>query len=439
MIHGLRQSTLGAFSKLRTSYVKDISWVLSGSVVSQAIVLLSLPVLTRVFSPDDFGLQNLVLQSIGFVTVVLTWRYEFFIPLPKIETEARAIFRFVIFSALATAILMSGLMWLFSDPLSAILGAEKLQPFMAGIPTAAGLMSISLAYQSLAQRRLNFRQSGMSEVAGKFGYVLIAVLGGWLLAGPWGLILAIPAGAVFKIAFLHWFSQAAADKHAIDLSCMRKVLDRYKRLAGSMSTSHFLMALTGLIPSVYIARTYGSELLGQYALVLTTLFLPSVLLGNSIGQVFYQRAAAAWARNEGFIDIWKPTAKWLALTGVPVYLIIGLLAAWIYPLVFGIEWKVAGEYAAIMVPAAFFSFVSSPLDRACLVVGSWKYVIAWHLLRTLSTCIVVFLAEVYHMSIDAFIICLSIQMSICYLVDLWAGHRFSQRKPPQAMVGALDV
>lgn len=430
MIHGLRERAIDALFKLRTGYVKDISWVFSGSILSQFVALLSLPFLTRIFTPDDFGVQNLALQTIGFATVVLTWRYEYFIPLPKTESEAQAIFRFVFLSALITVILVSPLLWFYSGPLSAILGAEKLRPFMVGIPAAAGLVSVSLAYQSLAQRRLDFRQSGLSEVAGKTGYVVAAVLGGWLLAGPWGLLLAIPVGAASKIAFLHRYSRARTDAN---LTSMRQILVHYKKLAGSMSLSHFLMALTGLVPSIYIARTYGSELLGQYALVLTTLFLPSVLLGNSVGQVFYQRAAAAWAHHENFIGIWKSTARWLVITGAPVYLAVWLLATWIYPLIFGAGWKIAGGFATIMVPAAFFSFMTSPLDRSCLVVGAWKYVIAWHSLRTLSTGGVVAMAEALNMPIENFIIGLSMQMSICYLVDFWAGHRFAQRTPPQAM------
>ena len=68
---------------LRSSGVRNFAKLFSANVVAQAIGLLVYPILTRIYSPEDFGLLNLFL-SIGNVLVILsTMEYYNAIVLPS--------------------------------------------------------------------------------------------------------------------------------------------------------------------------------------------------------------------------------------------------------------------------------------------------------------------------------------------------------------------
>lgn len=419
------------FAKPRSSYLSDIVRVLSGNGLGQAIALASLPFLSRIFSPRDFAVQNLFVQFVGFSSVVLTWRYEYLIALPDREARALALQRLVFLSAMVGVVAGTPVVSMFRQELAGGLGEPELAAYLPMALASAGLLSIGMASQNLMQRRQSYRLSSLSEVASKAGYVLVAFAGGWLLMGAWGLVLATAGGAIAKIVSL-WIARESRGDPQPSIGG-RDIIDGaafYRKLAGSISLSHVLMTATGAIPSIFIAHAYGREELGQFALVATTLFLPSALLGNALGQVYLQRAAAAWARGSSFLGLWTSTVYWLLLAGGVTYLAAWVLAGWLYPLVFGAQWSHAGAYATILVPAAFFSFLTSPLDRGSLVVGAWKYVLAWHTFRAATTGVLALVAERSGWPLERFLLGLSIQMSLCYLIDLYAGRGFATREPP---------
>ena len=186
-----------------------------------------------------------------------------------------------------------------------------------------------------------------------------------------------------------------------------------------------MMSGTAIVPSLFIAREFGTPSLGQFAMAASTICFPTVLIGNAIGQVYYQRAAQLWAVGDNFASLWRITAKRLIFIGLPIYATLVFLSPWLYPIVFGASWVQAGEFASLLSISAFFSFITSPLDRACLVVHAWKYIPAWHAARLLTTGLVAWLSWFIGWAIEEFLQALVLQMSILYLIDYVIQCRFA--------------
>jgi O-antigen/teichoic acid export membrane protein len=208
----------------------------------------------------------------------------------------------------------------------------------------------------------------------------------------------------------------------------RRLFRKYFSLGGSLMVSHVLLSCTTVIPSIFIAKQYGDEILGQFSLAYQAVCLPSSLLGGAIGSVFYQRASECWAQGGSFSDVWKTTAKKLIFIGAPIYSVAVVSLPWVFPVFFGKVWETAGLFAAILSISAFFSFVTSPLDRACLVVGAWLYVPLWHASRALTMLLVVTISGYYKFGMMTFLLMYSAQQIMLYLVDFWAEWKFSQRQ-----------
>jgi O-antigen/teichoic acid export membrane protein len=181
-----------------------------------------------------------------------------------------------------------------------------------------------------------------------------------------------------------------------------------------------------LLPFVAIAQLYDAEILGQFALVMTTIFLPSGLVGTAIGQVYYQRAARQWAEGKHFFPLWRDMVHNLLKIGVPIYAVVALLSEFAYPLVFGDQWFVAGEFAKWMSVAACVSFVSSPMDRTCLIVRAGFYSIVWSVYRLASTVVVIWIATALEFSPVSFVKAFVVQMCMTLGIDLGMSRRFSQ-------------
>lgn len=77
------------FRKYRTSpFAQNVSVLASGSIVAQVISVLISPVLSRIYSPEDYGLLAVFLSVLNMFAVVLCFRYELAIVLPKDESDA---------------------------------------------------------------------------------------------------------------------------------------------------------------------------------------------------------------------------------------------------------------------------------------------------------------------------------------------------------------
>ncbi len=427
----------------RSSYWQDISWVASGTALAQLIGLLSMPLLTRLYSPADFAALSIFTQAAAFAMGLMTLRFEYAIQLPRHEIGALALLRLVLLLATLGALLGTPLMWWAGPRLAGWLGQPAMDIGLRLVPLTAAVMAAALALQHLAQRRREFRRSGVAEAINKLAYALWALVGHWILPGAIGLLSAIGLGTVAKVLVLlpAGPGRPGARSHKPHRRTWWRLIGRALRdhaaLARSMVSSHLMLTFTGLIPALYLTRQHGADVLGQYALVVSTNYLPSALVGTAIGQVYYQRAAEHWSKGEAIGALWRSTTRRLTMLGLPMFIALALLSPWLYPWLFGAQWQQAGLFSAILCLASLLSFVTVPLDRTSLVVGAWRYLPWWHFGRLLSTAGVVGWAALADLSAVQFMVALSLQMSAMYTIDLVAQRRFAARRPigPAASAG----
>lgn len=424
-----------------SAYWRDILWQASGNGLAQAIGVLGMPLLTRLYTPQDFATQNLFLQTVGFVTGIMTWRYEYFIQLPKNESESKSLLDLVLFIGVSVFLVATPMSWIFRHTFAHWLGDTRLSTWLILVPLTALLICFSLALQHRVQRRKSYKASGLAELVSKITYISSGMLGSVALGGAFGLIAATGFGAVGKIYWLLRIGKIWKSITIFPLNInllfisggrfdrIKHVSRTYARLSSSMVISHIFVNFAVALPAVFIAHTYGTEILGNYALVVSTLYLPAGLVGSAIGQVYYQRAAEGWANGQGFSTLWQVTAKRLVFIGLPIYTLVALISTWGYPLIFGKTWATAGHYATIMSMSAFFSFISSPMDRSSLIVNVWWYLPIWHIVRVIATLVTIFAAWHSSWQFDTFLILLVIQMSLIYMIDYYAEWRFSLLKP----------
>lgn len=410
-----------------SSYWKDVAWLSSGTLIAQVIMISTMPFFSRIFKPTDFAVYNLFSIISGLVAVIATLRYEYFIQLPEKDNDALTLVKIVLFLGIISTFVLTISLGFFRKLISQWAGEPNLSPWLIFVPVTGTAMSLAIALQGWTQRRLFYRRSGEAEVIGKFSYVIIIIAGWLFLFGAGGLILGWVGTALGKIIWLSRGIQLFAEMKYSDLKRIAKV---YFRLGGSLVISHGLLSFTMAIPSIFISRNYGAETLGQYALSYFVVCFPSTILGGAIGNVYYQRASERWAQGRSIGDIWRSNARKVLIIGLFFYGPAIITIPYLFPIMFGNVWGPAGYYGSILGFSAFFSFISSPMDKTCLIIGAWWYAPLWHSFRTITTSIVVFLAFYLSWNMDVFIMCLVGQQISLYLIDYLFEWHFSNRSPP---------
>ena len=77
---------------MNSTIVKNTSKLLTANVIAQVVGLAIYPILTRLYSPEDFGTLNMFLTIGGIAALFATAEYQNSIMLPKSEKSGVACF-----------------------------------------------------------------------------------------------------------------------------------------------------------------------------------------------------------------------------------------------------------------------------------------------------------------------------------------------------------
>jgi O-antigen/teichoic acid export membrane protein len=142
-----------------------------------------------------------------------------------------------------------------------------------------------------------------------------------------------------------------------------------------------------LIIAFYVAEIFGKSILGYYVYSTMMLSIPISVIGQSFGQVFYQRVSKLFSESK---DIFNPLFKTFVLLFLIAIIPFSILYFWggnIFSFVFGNDWKIAGQYSEILSIWMFFNFILSPISNVLIVLNKQKQNFYLGLVSTLGQII----------------------------------------------------
>ena len=361
------------------SFARQVALVSGGTVASQAIVLATSPILTRLYSPEDFGVLAVFSSILGILLSIGGLRYETAIPLAKDDSEALAVLALcllvpVVFGAIVVALLASGLVAI--GPLS---GSPTLDAHYWLIPMGLVLSCWNLALSNWALRKGAFSAIARSKLDQGLYSSAIQLGSPLFLKSPAGLLIGhlfLRAGGTLRL--IRVLRRTAVGLRAPSRKEIWQATVQHKNFALFSTWASLASAVSAQLPPLLLASYFGSTTAGLYALGLRLLRTPMMLLGSSIGQVFFARASGIGKQ----IELTRLTLQvYVALcrVGVPVIATIGISAPEAFSLLFGSEWRLAGVYTQWLCPWLFALFVASPISSIPSIRGRQQADLAFQL------------------------------------------------------------
>ena len=355
--------------------LRDVGTLMRGAVLAQILGLLFMPVLSRLYTPSDFGNFGQYQAAILLVSVIACMRYDMAILTAPDEHEAVDLFRlcFVVSTMVSLAVFVGILLYRQSSLPQNLLGAIStfwLAPatFMSGMALASGAILTRLGAFGLSAKT-KFSQSGANGV--------VAAGVGVAMPSPAGLVAGDIAGKLIAITMaahinLRYHSGTGG---ATSL----------KVLASNYSSFPKLSVLGGLLNNggsfltpVLIYQLYGAHMAGQVALVDRAISLPLGLLIVTASQAFsshYGRLLREdpMGAQAYFKKLVVQSAK-LALLPIAG---LAIVASTLFPLIFGPQWVDAGGFAQILAIMYFSSIVAGPVNAALVIGGKLDWQLSW--------------------------------------------------------------
>lgn len=337
--------------------------LMMGTAMAQAIPLAASPILTRLYTPADFGMLSLFMAVTSIFGVIACGRYELAIQLADDEKEAVNVAALSLLIALVLSSVLLLVALLFRISLARMLGNEAIAPWLFAIPLAVLLSGVTTVLSYLNSRGKCFSDIATSNVVKSTVLVTLQAGFGSIKAGGGGLITGQVASMLAaNVRLYRNATQGRPLRNTVTWQRMCEGAKKYINQPKYTLWASLANSLSLNVASIMISNLYMGAALGHYALVQRVLSAPAALIGGSIGQVFFQRASEAKRTTGSARHVFLKTSFGLLIIAVPAYILLYFVVDRLFAFVFGEAWRVAGRYAQIMVPLFAVRFIISPLS-----------------------------------------------------------------------------
>lgn len=403
----------------KDSLIKNVTVLVTGTVIAQVIPVALQPVLKRLFTPEDFGVFDIYLKTLGILFVIFALKYDMAVVLPKNRIKALLILSLSVLSAFTFTLISFILLLIFEPQILNLLHFPiKYRYALYILPFSTLFFSLFNTFNYLLIRDKKFYASSLNKVnrRGVEGATQVS-----LAFAPsiktFGLFIGDFIGNIiyFLSAYYQSFKGFKIDKRFFKISLLKSVAKEYSDLPKyniipELLNTGFFAALSFLVLAKFDIKEVGYMELTQRILA-----IPSAFIAYSIGQVLLQKITEMVNNKEKITREIKKIFFLLLAMAVPFVILILLFATPIFSFAFGKEWAISGVYSKYLVVFYALGFLISPLSQVLISLQKFKINALWKIARFV---IVLPLFFINFEIIDTYLISYSILGVISYVFYL---------------------
>lgn len=415
------------FSRIRARLVggeasavfRGMATLAMGTGAAKLIGIAAIPLLTRLYSPEDFGVLSIYVALVLVIAPVLTLRYVQAVPLPKTDAMAANLVALSASLLLVVSGLLIVILWLLGPAILRLMSMDKLVPWWWLIVLGAMAAALYEMLSVWAIRKKAYRIIAKTQFTQSLVGEGLKLLLGLLAFKPLGLLLgqiATQGGGIgsFLVRFREDIRVQITNVASNRMWLMARY---YGGFPAFRLPSQFLMVLSVQAPLMIASVLYGSEVTGQLGLALTALALPVNLIGHSIGQAFYGEIADIGKKD--LLRIRKLSYAIqgrLFVVGIPIAAVLFVFGEYLFRIIFGSDWVDAGRYASLLAPFVLMQFTSAPLIQVLNIFNFQIGFFLINLLRIVGILVVFYLASYFDLKEEKFVLVIS-----CFLFLFYGG------------------
>lgn len=360
----------------KSRFVRNVTVVAAGTVGAQAITMAFMPVITRLYGPEIFGLLGMFMAIVAVLAPMTALTYPIAIVLPKEDSEAKGLAKLSMLIATVLSVTASVLIFFFGDAFAQLLRVESISQYLWLIPFAMLLAALHQVLEQWLIRSKQFKLTARVAVIQSSILNLTKVgVGMWY---PLAVVLIVLQTITSGLhAFLLWLGLRNTAGHNTEIEGKKnnfKILAyKYRDFPIFRAPEVTINAASQGLPVLMLAAFFGPASAGFYTLSRTVMGIPVGLIGKSVGDVFYPRISEAANNLEPLYPLVKKATLLLAAVGVLPFVVVMIFGPWLFTFVFGEEWTMAGEYARWLAIWIFFLFANNPSVKVIPVINEQAF------------------------------------------------------------------
>ncbi|MBZ0263499.1 oligosaccharide flippase family protein [bacterium] len=347
------------------SLLGNVSFLTGSMALVQVLNFISMPIITRFFSPAAFGVATLFTSSIAILATVQSLRYDAALVLPEKDEEAVQLFGLNVLFIFSTGILFLVLSFFFGKWLTTLLRAPGLTPYTLLIAPGATLISLAFFFKYWNIRNGHFRNTSYSTLA----------LGGTrtFFSVGFGAIGFTTAGYLIVARLFGFFAQnlvylvrvVRQDLPFIRFNLtrkgMREAFFRYSDFPRFTIWARLVNQLSMHSMPLVVGYYFAESIVGVFSFAVFLLRTPFEMLGDAILQVYYQLFSERVSNAKPINGIVERLLHFLFGVSFGPFLLFLVVVQDIIPLLLGAQWENVGIYTLLNAPWVVMLFLTMPI------------------------------------------------------------------------------
>jgi len=381
--------------KPKSEFAKNVLTLMTGTTIAQAIPITISPILTRLYTPEDFGVFALFVAITSIFGSIANGRYELAIMLPKKDEDAINIMALGFIINVVLSLFLLFVVIIFHDNIVNLLNNKEISPWLYLVPVSVFLIGLFNLLNYFNNRKKFYKDLAKANIYKSIGMAIVQLILGFLKAGAFGLI----SGQIFSqiISNTKLFFNIMKLKLFKSIRKLKIIAvgKRYKKFPKYSLPSGVLNTISLQITPILLSSFFNASIVGFFSLSHRLISLPMSLIGGSIGQVFFQNSAQLIRDKEKLGLFVFNTFKKLVLISIIPFSIILIYGDILFSFVFGDKWIMAGLFAQILSLWLFFVFITSPLTTLLDTIQKQKEAMIFNFLIVVSRVSVLIIGGIF--------------------------------------------
>jgi O-antigen/teichoic acid export membrane protein len=371
--------------------VKNTFVVMSGTVLAQALGFALSPIISRLFTPSDFGVYGAFSAVTSILVAAVSLEYCNAIMIPKENEEAINLLA-VSFICVGTISFLCAMLSLVAPAtVNGLMKTEGIWPLVL-LVSATFAEGVNLLSQAWAIRAKAFKQTSASQVVRSLSSNGVKIGFGYFRAGAIGLIVGNVLGGI--LASVNLVRVLLPDLRAlwqhIRWQRMKQLALEYRDFPIYSAPQNVINNLSSGLPILLFNRFFGVAAAGAYAFGTIVLGAPMQFVLIALRQVLYQKACESQNQGRSLSALYVRTTAILFALVLPPSLVLIIWAEPLFTWIFGSQWQLAGELARSLIVWLAVSFCNLPAVLFARVIRIQRFVFLYDLfLLTIRTLILV--------------------------------------------------
>jgi len=385
----------------RGEFLKNVATLISGATFVQVVAILIYFILSRIYTPEDFGVFGLYTSIVSITGILATGKYEMAVLLPKQDSDALALLKLMRIISLAFSIFLFLPVVFLNKFICGILNNDGISVWLYFIPLSTLFVGLFQGMKVYSNRFKEYRIITAANIVQSLTNSAGKVSIGPLFAGPAGLVIGSFLGEFTGAATFigRFLKRQKVNREIVEKARISEMAKKYNLFPRFNMIQSVINNFSGSLPIFVFSSYFTPAITGLFTMGYSIVYRPVNMVATAFYQVLSQRIIEKY--NEGirlYPDIKKFLYGLLKLVTIP-FLLVAIFAPAIFRIALGQEWEEAGKYTQLIIPWFFTTCLTMPLSfipdmfmrqRKAMVLDLIKFI-----LRGISLAVGVWQNDVY--------------------------------------------